>query len=83
VARREIKVIVALYSALVGPCPSLRPSAQEWHGVAGSEPQEATKMIRGLEHLSYSERLRELGLFNLEKAVRKPHCSLPVFKRGL
>lgn len=49
--------------------------------------QRATKMIRGLEHIPYSlQRQAEgAGLVQSaeEKATRRPHCSLPVFKRGL
>jgi len=29
-------------------------------------PEETTALIRGLEHLSYDEKLRELSLFNLK-----------------
>jgi len=40
-------------------------------------------MIRGLEPLCCEERLGEPGLFSLEKALRRPYCSLSIYKGGL
>ena len=45
--------------------------------------RRVTKMIQGMEQLSYEDRLRELGLFSLEKAPGRPDSSLSVSKGGL
>ena len=72
VANRKKDVIVSLYSALMRP--HVKYCLQVWSTqhtndmeVLEQVQRKATKMIKCLEHPSYYEVLRKLGLFSVEK----------------
>jgi len=60
--------------------PDLRAQHKKDVELLKGVQRRATKRIQGLEHLSYEDRLRDLGL---EKAAERPHRGLSVVEGSI
>lgn len=64
--RRKVLKVAALQNTYFQTFLSRSPGLDR-QGTPGEIPAEATKMRKGLEHLSCEETLKALGLFSLEQ----------------
>jgi len=78
---RSKELILPLYSAMMKPNLEYyvrfwAVQFQKYRCLLERVQWRVTKMIRGLEHLPFEERLRNLGLFNLKKTEKEYDQSL-------
>lgn len=76
---RSGEVIVLLYSALLRPY--FKYCAQFWASHYKKDIKKSSEAVKGLEHKSFGELLRELGLFCMEEDQGRPYL-YDYMKRG-